>query len=122
MIDDDPRVRSAIAALLRTAGHEVETASDGAAGIGRGHARRFDCVFTDMEMPGVNGLDVSRAIKDQDPAAYVVLLSGSDPHEAAEHFKAAGVDRVLTKPLTLEELLGVVDGLDPRAAESRGTA
>ena len=122
VIDDDPRVRSAIASLLRTAGHEVETASDGAAGIGRCHARRFDCVFTDMEMPGVNGLDVSRAIKDQDPAAYVVLLSGSDPHEAAEHFKAAGVDRVLTKPLTLEELLGVVDGLDPRAAESRGTA
>ena len=122
VIDDDPRVRSAIASLLRTAGHEVETASDGAAGIGRCHARRFDCVFTDMEMPGVNGLEVSRAIKDHDPGAYVVLLSGSDPHEAAEHFKAAGVDRVLTKPLTLEELLGLVDGLYPRAAECGGTA
>jgi CheY-like chemotaxis protein len=122
VIDDDPRVGSAIASLLRTAGHEVETASDGAAGIDRCHARRFDCVFTDLEMRGMNGLEVSRAIKDHDPGAYVVLLSGSDPHKAAEDFKAAGVDRVLTKPVTLEELLGLVDGLYPRAAESGGAA
>jgi len=110
VIDDDLRVRAAVASLLRTVGHEVETAASGAEGIERCRTERFDCVFTDMEMSGLNGVAVSRAVKAHDPQVYVVLLSGSEPTESPDVLDEAGVDHVLTKPVTLAELLRVIDG------------
>lgn len=114
VVDDDVRVRTALASLLQTAGHEVEVASSGAEAIARYRECGFDCVVTDMEMPGLNGLAVCRAIKDYDRDAYVILLSGSDADEAAADIEAAGVDRVLIKPVTLNELLQVVSEAEAR--------
>jgi CheY-like chemotaxis protein len=109
VVDDEEDVRDTLAALLRRGGYDVETAARGIDAIQRYRQRRFECVVIDMTMPGLNGLAVSRAIKDHDPDAYVVLVSALDePHEAAA-LRAAGVDRVMLKPLTSDELLDLVD-------------
>jgi CheY-like chemotaxis protein len=65
-------------------------------------------VLVDLGMPGVTGLVVSRVIKDHDPGAYVVLMTGSDSGLDAGQLRAAAVDRVMVKPPTREELLTVV--------------
>jgi two-component system capsular synthesis sensor histidine kinase RcsC len=66
-------------------------------------------VVTDLLMPGLNGLTVARAIKDQDPGAYVVLLTAQAEQLDAKQTEAAGVDRVFTKPVGREELLSIFE-------------
>ena len=90
----EPLVVETLAGLLQQAGHSVETALTGSTGIERYRQRRFDCVVTDLLMPGLNGLTVGRAIKDQDPGAYVVLLTAQAEQLDAKQTEAAGVDRV----------------------------
>lgn len=109
IIDDQEEVREAMAALLRQVGHRVETAATGMEGLQRYRQERFDCVITDMIMPGLGGLTVSRAIKDYDADAYVVLLTGAEHEGPPEELRAAGVDRLLVKPLSRAEILGLTE-------------
>ncbi len=109
VVDDEEEVRAALAALLGQMGHDVETAASGVEGIARYRRRRFGCVVTDMAMPGLSGLMVSRAIKDHDPHAYVVLLTGVEHAADPREFQAAGVDRVMVKPLSRDEIRGLVE-------------
>ncbi|HEX6776331.1 MAG TPA: response regulator [Methylomirabilota bacterium] len=109
IIDDEPLVVETLAGLLQQAGHSVETALTGSAGIERYRQGRFDCVMTDLLMPGLNGLTVGRAIKDQDPGAYVVLLTAQAEQLDAKQTEAAGVDRVVTKPVGREQLLSIFE-------------
>jgi CheY-like chemotaxis protein len=111
LIDDDPLMLDTLRGLLGPAGYEVETAATGEEGIERYRRERFDCVVTDARMRGVGGLIVCRAIKDQDPAAHVVLLTGVE-HDP-EELRAAGVDRVLLKPTRRAHILDAVRRTGP---------
>ena len=116
VIDDEPLVVETLAGLLQQAGHSVETALTGSAGIERYRQRRFDCVVTDLLMPGLNGLTVGRAIKDHDPGAYVVLLTAQSEQLDTRQTTAAGVDRVIAKPVSREQLLSIVE-IDERMVQ-----
>jgi len=117
VIDDEPLVVETLAGLLQQAGHAVETALTGSAGIERYRQERFDCVLTDLLMPGLNGLTVGRAIKDQDPGAYVVLLTAQADQLDARQTAAAGVDRVMSKPVVREQLLSIFEIDEPMVPE-----
>ena len=106
IIDDDPLMLDTLRGLLGPAGYDVQTASSGEEGIERYRRESFDSVVTDARMRGVSGLIVCRAIKDQDPAAHVVLLTGVE-HDP-EELRAAGVDRVLMKPTRRAQILEAV--------------
>ena len=106
LIDDDPLMLDTLRGLLSPAGYDVHTASSGEEGIERYRRESFDCVVTDARMRGVSGLIVCRAIKDQDPASHVVLLTGVE-HDP-EELRAAGVDRVLMKPTRRAQILEAV--------------
>jgi len=111
IIDDDPLMLDTLRGLLGPAGYEVQTAGSGEEGIERYRRERFDCVVTDARMRGVSGLIVCRAIKDHDPAAHVVLLTGVE-HDP-EEIRAAGVDRVLLKPTRRAHILEAVRRTGP---------
>jgi CheY-like chemotaxis protein len=111
IIDDDPLMLDTLRGLLGPAGYDVETAGSGEEGIERYRRERFDCVVTDARMRGVSGLIVCRAIKDHDPAAHVVLLTGVE-HDP-EELRQAGVDRVLMKPTRRAHILEAVRRAGP---------
>jgi two-component system response regulator FlrC len=111
LIDDDPLMLDTLRGLLVASGYEVETATGGEEGLERYRRERFDCVITDARMRGVSGLIVCRAIKDQDPGAHVVLLTGVE-HDP-EELRAAGVDRVLLKPTRRANILDAVRRTGP---------
>jgi len=117
VIDDEPQVADTLARLLSGAGHMVETALNGAAGIERYRQRRFDCVVTDLVMPGLTGLTVGRAIKDHDPGAYVILLTAQAERVDADQTAAAGIDRLVTKPVGREQLLQMFESDHTMATE-----
>jgi PAS domain S-box-containing protein len=111
LIDDDVMVRQTLAALLRTAGHSVQEADGGVAGLDLLTRATVDVVFTDLGMPEVTGWDVARAVKARTPRLPVVLLTGWGEQVAGEPGAEGLVECVLSKPVRLEDLLRVIADL-----------
>jgi signal transduction histidine kinase len=115
VVDDDPTVRTTLASMLRAAGHLVTEAEGGAAGIGLLGKVSVDLVLTDLGMPDVTGWDVAQAVKLQTPKVPVVLLTGWGEQGAEEPPAAELIDRVLGKPVRLQDLLAVIEELTRQA-------
>ncbi|MCB9565316.1 MAG: PAS domain-containing protein [Kofleriaceae bacterium] len=112
LVDDLPPVRHALARLLRSEGHTVETAEDGvdalerlAADAAAGGA--FELVISDIAMPRLDGRGLARALADAGNPVPVVLMTG---YAAGEHRRGDGPP-VLDKPFSREDLLRVISQL-----------
>ncbi|MGH7391423.1 MAG: response regulator [Candidatus Rokuibacteriota bacterium] len=114
VIDDQPIVAGALAESLQSAGNQVIIAGGGEEGLAVLEKMRPDAVFLDLVMPGMDGLEVLRRIRELDPGLPVVILSGWVSPEAAERARKMGVADVLSKP---EALKNLVDAL-PRREKS----
>ena len=76
VVDDEAPVRDTLSAILMIDGHEVALATDGADGLKRFGAGKFDVVITDKAMPGMNGDQMAAAIKRLAPRMPIILLTG----------------------------------------------
>jgi CheY-like chemotaxis protein len=76
VIDDDEAVREATAMLLEGEGFDVVAAADGKAGIEAVRAGSFDLVIVDLFMPGIDGLQTTKAIRQLNPTMPVIAVSG----------------------------------------------
>jgi CheY-like chemotaxis protein len=108
-IDNEEAVRDAFTRLLSLYGHRVTTVENGEKGLAVFKAGKFDVVFTDLGMPGMSGWDVAREIKKLNAKALVVLVTGWPIDLHPEKSKETGVDRVVTKPLDMPQVLGLID-------------
>lgn len=100
------------ATLLRREGHHVDIAASGAAAIQAIQAAPYDLVFMDIFMPGMSGQEATRIIRTLPaPACFtpIIALTANISAEDETIFKAAGMDGILGKPVSLTELLGVLD-------------
>jgi CheY-like chemotaxis protein len=109
IVDDDPILIKSLRDTLETDGHVVITANGGREGIelyrqARERKEPFAAVITDLGMPHVNGKQVALEIKNIDPSASIILLTGWGQRLVAEGDIPAYVDRVLNKPPKLREL------------------
>ena len=102
VVDDDPVVGKSFDRVLSNRGYAVVTASDGAEALRKIAAEEYDAVFTDIRMPGMDGIAVAEHIKQQQPWLPVVIVSGYATTENEARAKAAGVSAVLHKPLSPE--------------------
>lgn len=109
VLEDEPQIREMLVDALRRAGHRVEFAADGLAGLARFQGGEFDVVLTDLSLPERSGLDVARAVKRMRAGTPVVLITGwghlLDPTLLSE----SGVDLTLVKPFRLERVLSILD-------------
>ena len=107
VVDDALSVRKALAQLLGDAGYQVALARDGFEALDSLQREAADLVLTDMEMPNLNGLDLTRRLRQQDSTRElpVVMITSrsSDKHRASA--ADAGVTHYLTKPYTDADLL-----------------
>ncbi|MBI4591374.1 MAG: GAF domain-containing protein [Candidatus Rokubacteria bacterium] len=108
VVDDEQRVLEVLGDVLAAGGHSAVLVADGAAAIERFRAEAFDLVLTDLAMPGVNGWQVARAVKDRAPSVPVLLITGWGVELPPEQLRAHGVDAVLSKPVKLEDILTAV--------------
>ncbi len=83
VIDDEKGVREAIRQVLEYEGIEVETASSGTAGLKAYPQFHPHLVFLDVKMAGMDGLETLRALRELDPHALVVMISGHGTIETA---------------------------------------
>ena len=106
LIDDDPHVRTTLAFLLRRAGHAVEEAESGSAGLASFREHPADIVLTDFMMPGLTGWEVACTVKSIDPRVPVVYVTGA-AHAIAPHQRAA-VEAIIEKPCGITTLHTVI--------------
>jgi CheY-like chemotaxis protein/nitrogen-specific signal transduction histidine kinase len=117
VVDDDPQVRQMISDILSNAGHAVVVAVDGSDGVEKfKEDSSVEIVITDLAMPKLNGLQLARACKTLRPAVPVVMLTGWGVLLTEDELSEHGVDEVLSKPVRMDQLLGVLAAVRARAA------
>jgi DNA-binding NtrC family response regulator len=108
VVDDEPSARSALADILRAEGFTVETAGDGFKALGRLEEFEAEVVLTDLNMPGIDGVELLRKLKAQNPELPVVLMTAFGGVETAVAAMRDGAADYLTKPLNTDELVIVL--------------
>jgi len=104
VVDDEEGVRDVAELMLERLGFVCATASDGRDALLRLKKDEFDLVLLDLTMPGMDGEETFRAIRETWPALPVVLCSGYSEQAATEHFAGGELAGFLQKPFDLAEL------------------
>ena len=117
VIDDDGRVREALADILTSVGHRVEQARSAREGLAKLESNQFNLVFTDLAMPEMDGWSVASEIRRRWPSVKIVLTSGFalTPEIITENERI--VDRVIFKPVCMEDINATVRQVLPEPAE-----
>lgn len=114
VVDDDELTRDILTTILDLEQFDVDVAEDGEAALAHVAAQRPDVVVLDVMMPGMDGYEVCRRIKD-DPATGdlpVVLLTARDTDDDRRRGHEAGCDAYLTKPFSPLSLILAIDQLE----------
>ena len=111
VVDDEAAARSALSELLRDEGYVVHTAGDGFKALGQLEEWAPDIVVTDVQMPGMSGIELMEKIRERVPAVGVVVMTAFGSVENAVTAMQAGADDYLTKPVHFPELLVILDRL-----------
>lgn len=102
VVDDDPVVARSIDRVLSTKGYAVITARDGPEALAKLAQGSYDAVFTDIRMPGMDGLEVAKRIRETQPWLPVVIVTGYGSPASEARAQAIGVAGFLHKPLSPE--------------------
>ena len=100
IIDREPDIRKTIEILLRKEGYQLRNTSTGEEAMDTLQSDTFDLVIMDINMPGTNGLQIMRNIKELDEAIEVIVLTGLNSiNNAVQALRAEGAFDFLSKPL-----------------------
>lgn len=102
VIDDDAVVGRSFDRVLSEKGYEVDTALNGEEALKDIEAHNYDVVFTDIKMPGMDGLEVAEQIKARCPWTPIVVITGYGTEENEARASVLGVSGFVRKPLTPE--------------------
>jgi len=100
VVDDDPVIGRSFDRVLSESGYEVSTAHDGPQALASMSREDYDVVFTDIKMPGMDGLELAERIRKTRPWIPVVIITGYGTPANVERAEAAGVAGFLDKPLS----------------------
>jgi len=112
VVEDVPSQQKLLVTVLKKAGHIVATADNGVDAVELVQKEPFDIVLMDIQMPGMNGLDATRAIRQHEAATgshvTIVAVTAHALNDDAQKCIAAGTDAYLRKPINLVELMGLL--------------
>ncbi len=122
LVAEDTEInRELVIELLKKRGHSVSSAADGLealAELGRGH---FDVVLMDEEMPHMNGLEATRAIRKMESSTgkhvRIIGLTGNATHEDERRCLEAGMDAFIAKPVRMDKLYAAVESVAETAKQ-----
>ncbi|MBN1648935.1 MAG: response regulator [Spirochaetales bacterium] len=115
-VDDKPELHEVLQEMLGVYGHKVETFREGEDAVrafkgARNGNEPFQLVITDMGMPHMDGEEVARLIKEDSPQVPVILLSGWGEFFNDEGEYSQNIDKVLSKPPTISQMICAIHGL-----------
>ncbi len=104
-VDDEPVVLDAFRKILVLGGYSVDTVETGQEALSLVRKNDYDFVFTDLKMPGLDGVDVTKAVKHLRPDVDVAVITGYATIESAVETMKYGAMDYVQKPFTEDELL-----------------
>lgn len=108
VVDDDADIRGLVAELLERAGHQVVEASDGIEGLKAFYAEHPDLVILDVQMPGLDGWETLKRIREVSDVPVVMLTARAEELDKVRGLRG-GADDYVTKPFGRQELLARVN-------------
>jgi two-component system chemotaxis response regulator CheY len=122
VVDDDPDARELFSLVLEQAGAEVTRAADGFTALRAVSERHPDLVITDIEMPRMNGVELTRQLRNRSAtkAIPIVVITGTSMDDLTGHARAVGCSTVVPKPCAPELLVGIVNRHIGRRREDGG--
>jgi two-component system response regulator MprA len=111
VVDDEPSVREVLERILKVEGFDVATAADGSEAVRTQAVAPADAVLLDVLMPGIDGLEVCRRMRDTGDRTPVLMLTAREGVGDRVAGLEAGADDYLPKPFALEELLARLHAL-----------
>jgi DNA-binding response OmpR family regulator len=109
VVDDDGDACEMFAAVLDQAGYEVDTAADGFDALAKVVGFSPDLVLTDLQMPGMTGVELIRRVHQYNQSQPIVLMTGAETKDLCTGAEGYGAVDCLVKPVNLDELLWVID-------------
>jgi DNA-binding response OmpR family regulator len=117
VVDDDHTVREVVVSYLRAGGHDVSEAEDGEQALKQHRGRSADLVVLDLMLPGIDGLEVCRRLRDGGSDVPVIMLTALGDEADRVVGLERGADDYVTKPFSPRELVLRVDSVLRRAGE-----
>lgn len=115
IVDDVANMRNMLASTLRAMDiSDIKEASSGIEAIKSYKARQADIVFLDIQMPNINGLAVLRSLKQENPAAFVVIVSGESNVENVKEAVKLGAVGFIVKPYSLQKVEAMLNKAQKR--------
>ncbi|NIM11461.1 MAG: response regulator [Candidatus Aminicenantes bacterium] len=114
VIDDDEAVRKSFMLALEETGHRVNTAESGEKGIKKVKATTYDLVFLDLKMPGLNGVETLRQLRQLDIAVpvYIVTAFHKEFLKDLKLLSDDGIDfELLKKPIGSDEIIELTESM-----------
>lgn len=105
IIDDEKAIRNAFSSILQDEGYEVETAENGTEGLDKAGKEKYDVIFCDIKMPGMDGTDVLTRLHEDGTEAAVIMISGHADIDIAVDCIKKGAFDFIQKPLDLNRIL-----------------
>ncbi|WP_155890876.1 ATP-binding protein [Desulfuromonas sp. TF] len=113
LAEDDPMIRELITMMLAQHGYRTETAESGREALEKWEQGGFDLILMDLQMPEMNGLEATRAIRKREAEGRghigIIGLTAHKRREVREECLSSGMDHVLVKPVQMKELFSAVD-------------
>lgn len=117
ILDDEASIRSLMHRVLQSMGHETIEAEDGEAALKQCEKRDIDLYFVDIHLPNISGLQFLEKIKEKDPNAIVIMMTGYPSAETIMETIEDDGYTYITKPLDLDHIRDLVQrGLAAREA------
>ncbi|MDO9081090.1 MAG: response regulator, partial [Desulfuromonadales bacterium] len=105
IVDDENSIRASLQGILQDEGYRVLLAADGGAGLDQLREESVDIILLDIWMPGIDGLETLRRIREMNPEQLVIMMSGHGTIETAVKATRLGAYDFIEKPLSLEKVL-----------------
>ncbi len=117
VIEDDPAIRRGIVDALRFAGYEPLEAARGDTGLQMALAREFDLLVLDLVLPGLDGFDVLRQVRQLRPTLPIIILTARGEEADRVRGLRDGADDYVVKPFSVKELLARAEAVLRRSPE-----
>jgi CheY-like chemotaxis protein len=113
VIDDDDGLRKSMGMVIESLGHECVLVSNVVEGVARAQEERFDVALTDMNMPGIDGLEAVKALRNISPPIGIVAMSGGSFRSSAEDYSVLalnmGAGVFLAKPFKRADVAQAIE-------------
>lgn len=122
LVEDEPGLQLALTDRLVAEGYRVETAGDGDSAVRRATGEPFDVILLDVMLPGRDGFDVAKTVRQQGVQTPILMLTARTQVVDRVVGLKLGADDYLTKPFEMVELLARIEALLRRAPASSGVS